>query len=111
MSDSLQERAIHELVANGGTVANAMRKAGYSPRTARTPKKLTDSIAFKKKFQPYAERLKKHQEKILQAMEAKDLSKEQYKVLSESLAKTTHDVQLLTGKSTENVQVRPILDV
>ena len=37
-------------------------------------------------------------------MEQKDLSEEDYKVLADSLTKVTHDVQLLTGGSTANVQ-------
>lgn len=37
------------LVENGGTslsVSKAMRQAGYSPTTAKTPKKLTESKGF-----------------------------------------------------------------
>ena len=38
-------------------------------------------------------------------MERKDLTKEQYKTLSEALSKNTHDVQLLGGKSTDNTKL------
>lgn len=41
------KKAIKDLVENGGSVSAAMRRAGYSPKTAKTPKKLTESRAYK----------------------------------------------------------------
>lgn len=41
-----QKRALANLAENGGNVGKAMRDAGYSPVTANTPKKLTESKAF-----------------------------------------------------------------
>ena len=41
-----QAKAIKNVVENGGNVSKAMRDAGYSPETAKTPKKLTDSKAW-----------------------------------------------------------------
>lgn len=41
-----QKKAVAILVEDGGSVSGAMRKAGYSPATAKTPSKLTDSPAF-----------------------------------------------------------------
>jgi hypothetical protein len=38
-----QRKAISNLVANGGNVAQAMRAAGYSEAMARNPQKLTES--------------------------------------------------------------------
>lgn len=43
---SKQLRAIDNLVENGGNVSKAMRDAGYSAQTAKTPQKLTQSKAF-----------------------------------------------------------------
>lgn len=34
------------MVENGGNASKAMRDAGYSPNTAKTPKKLTESLGF-----------------------------------------------------------------
>lgn len=42
-----QKRAIDILVEKGGSVGSAMIEAGYSPRTAKTPQKLTESDAWK----------------------------------------------------------------
>ena len=80
----------------------AIRK-GLKPKYANSGQ-VQKTKAYRAIIDPYANRLKRHQEKILKAMEAKDLSEEDYKTLTDSLAKVTHDVQILTGGSTENVQ-------
>lgn len=52
MATQKQDRAFAILVENGGKtpVSKAMVEAGYSPATAKTPQKLTQSEAFKKLF-------------------------------------------------------------
>ena len=54
MSTSKQDKALKLLVENGGDmpVSKAMKQAGYSPATAKTPKKLTESQAYKSFFPP-----------------------------------------------------------
>ncbi len=80
-----------------------IKKKGYAVTTSTVPSQVTNTESYQSVVLPYAQRLQKHQEKILKAMEAKNLKKEQYKVLTDALAKVTHDVQLLTGGSTENL--------
>lgn len=41
-----QRKAINKLVESGGSISGAMRLAGYSAKTAKTPKKLTESNAW-----------------------------------------------------------------
>lgn len=60
-----QRMAVDEIVANGGNVSEAMRRAGYSIATARTPQKLTESKSFQallEKRLPERHLLKKHRE-------------------------------------------------
>ena len=38
-----QKKAIENVVENGGNISQAMIAAGYSPNTAKTPQKLTES--------------------------------------------------------------------
>ncbi len=40
------KRAVEKIVENGGIVSRAMIDAGYSPATAKTPQKLTQSKGF-----------------------------------------------------------------
>lgn len=42
-----QKKAAKALVGNGGNVTQAMLEANYSPATANTPQKLTESEGFK----------------------------------------------------------------
>ncbi len=46
MATQKQKKAIDNLVENGGNVSKAMKDAGYSKATAKTPQKLTESKAF-----------------------------------------------------------------
>ncbi len=78
-------------------------KNGYSPATSSNPKNVTEQPAFKEEIENYAARLERHRLKVLAAMENKDLDEEQYRTLSDTQAKLTHDVQLLTGGKTENI--------
>jgi hypothetical protein len=50
---TLQQKALDNLVANGGTVTKAMRDAGYSENTVQTPSKLTESKGFKELCEQY----------------------------------------------------------
>jgi phage terminase small subunit len=43
MPTTKQKKAVANLVENGGNVSKAMRDAGYSEATAKTPQKLTES--------------------------------------------------------------------
>lgn len=53
MATEKQKRALDIMVENGGNVSKAMREAGYSPATAKTPKKLTESEGFKELAEAY----------------------------------------------------------
>ena len=46
MATTKQKLALNNMVENGGNVSQAMRDAGYSSNTAKTPKKLTESLGF-----------------------------------------------------------------
>lgn len=41
-----QLKAMKLVVENGGNISKAMRDAGYSPETAKSPSKLTESLAW-----------------------------------------------------------------
>lgn len=48
-----QQKAIENAVENGGNVSKAMKDAGYSPATAKNPKKLTESEAWQQLMDEY----------------------------------------------------------
>lgn len=86
-------------------IAPLMREVGYTYEGSMKPQRVTESPAYKEEIESYVSRLERHRLKIMEAMEAKDLTEEQYRTLVEAQAKTTHDVQLLSGGKTENVGV------
>lgn len=47
MATIKQRKALDLMVENGGNASRAMIDANYSPATAHTPQKLTESIGFK----------------------------------------------------------------
>lgn len=53
MSTSKQQQALANMVENGGNTSRAMRDAGYSSATAKTPSKLTGSNGFKELLNEY----------------------------------------------------------
>ena len=62
-----QKKAIQKVVENGGNVSRAMIDSGYSPATAKTPQKLTESkawIQLMEQYIPDDKLLAKHQEAL-----------------------------------------------
>jgi hypothetical protein len=53
MATELQKKAAKAAVENGGIISTAMIKAGYSPKTAKTPQKLTESDGWKELMSEY----------------------------------------------------------
>jgi hypothetical protein len=64
MATQMQKRAVIALVEKGGTVAEAMREAGYSENTLHTPTKLTESEGFQELMDVYLP-----EDKLLRALE------------------------------------------
>lgn len=75
-------------------------KRGYAPTSARHGKAV-QTASYKDEINTFLAKLTKHQNDVLTAMMNKNLKKEKYKTLSDSLAKITHDTQLLSGGETE----------
>lgn len=53
MATLKQHKAAERMVENGGNVSKAMTQAGYMPKTAKNPKKLTESKGFKEIMRHY----------------------------------------------------------
>jgi len=62
-----QQRAIDNVVENGGNISKGMRDAGYSIETAKNPSKLTNSRAWREIMEEYLpdETLAKIHEQLL----------------------------------------------
>lgn len=53
MTSVKQKKAFNNMVDNGGNISKAMVDAGYSPATANTPQKLTESKGWKELMETY----------------------------------------------------------
>lgn len=65
------KKAFDKMLENGGVVSTAMVEAGYSPNTAKTPQKLTESRAWQELMQDYLndDALAVKHEQLLNAVE------------------------------------------
>ena len=53
MATERQKKAIQRVVENGGNVSKAMRESGYAKKTAKNPKKLTESKTWEELMEQY----------------------------------------------------------
>ena len=53
MATVRQKKAVEAMVGTGGNVTKAMLEAGYSPNTANTPQKLTESDGYRELMDAY----------------------------------------------------------
>ena len=106
-----KQKFINEILANTGSLAAAMVKAGYSKRTARNPKTVTETKEFKEAVDPFVEKMIKERDAAIARMH-KIRSKAKYRDLTDSIDKMTKNIQLLTGGDTERkgIKISGILD-
>ncbi len=56
-------------------------------------------------MEPIVKQMELERQRVIKAMGVKNLDEEEYKTMVEALDKLTKNVQLLSGKETENVKV------
>jgi len=83
----------------------AMEKSDYSESYANASTRIKKTKGYQKTMKPIIERYKKEEERIMKAMEEKDLTNEQYKTLVESADKIRKQIQLIAGEQTENTKL------
>lgn len=76
---------------------------GYARGIATHPHKVTRTKSYKAVIQNVTGALEKERARIIETMSKKDLSAEKYGTLVQSADIITKNIQLLSGKATENV--------
>jgi len=99
MATQRQKKAIKRIVENRGVVSRSMLEIGYKPKTAKNPKNLTESKAFKKELKPLLQRLTDERDRAIKALKGK-ISKAKYRDLTDAIDKLTKNIQLLSGGKT-----------
>jgi len=94
------KRAIKLILENPGSIGEAMRKAGYSPNTAKNPKDLTESKAFKAAAVPIINQLENEIQRAIVSLPDK-IDKAGYGEAVGGIEKMQKLVELLGGRETE----------
>lgn len=85
-------------------------KRGYASTTAGSGL-VQKTKSYQNVISPVIKEMELARRKALKEINKKDLTKERYRDLGEMTDKMTKNLQLLQGKSTENVAVLPITNV
>lgn len=80
-----------------------IKKQGYAPSISTHPTKVTKTQSYKKVIEPYIKRIVSLRDKIQIELDKRDLTEVQFRELNTALKDLTHDIQLLSGGSTENI--------
>lgn len=80
-----------------------MRKAGYSPNTAKTPSKLLKAKSAKKIVKDIIAQMEEERQRAIKLMKSR-ITKARYRDLVDGADKLTKNIQLLSGKETENIK-------
>lgn len=78
---------------------------GYSPKTARNAYAITTTKSYQRIMIPAIKRMETIRDKALLALQNKDMNLEDTRVLKEVVDSFTKNLQLLQGKSTENIGI------
>lgn len=101
MATVRQKKAAEKVVENGGNVSKAMREAGYSPETAKNPKKLTKSKGWDALMEQYLD------DKTLATVHKSLLTAHQLEHMVFPLSQTDKDIKELlesTGCKVRKIQ-------
>ena len=98
-------KEVLETIGKGKKVVlgKIIRKNGYSKRTSEVPTTVTNTKSYQEEIKPVLLRYQKELTAILDAMELKNKSSEQYRVLVEAADKVQKQIQLLSGNATERI--------
>lgn len=107
MSSIMAEKVAQEVLDTVGrglkpSVRKIAVKYGYSPATAGSGN-VQATLTYQRKINDAVSKMEKIRNKALSALDKKDLSKEDVRVLKELSESLTKQVQLLSGRATENV--------
>lgn len=96
-----QQKALANLLENGGNKRQALRDAGYSEAMAKNPQKVFESVALNPEVNEIVNKYQMIREKIFNALLNRDFDKETTVPLSILLKDATNAIELLSGRPTD----------
>ena len=96
-----------EMVGKGQKVdmGDILRSHGYSERVALKPDKVTKTKSYQSIVIPALKKMENVRGSALRALEKKDPNQEKYATLLSGVDILTKNIQLLSGRSTENIGI------
>ena len=101
MATKRQKNATVKVVENRGNVSKSMRQVGYSKKTAKNPKNLTDSKGYKEEMKPFIDQLIAERQKAISAITISKRRLADYPELITGIDKMTKLIELLSGRNTD----------
>lgn len=102
MSTLKQKKAVARLLENRGNVSKSMKEAGYSDAMAKNPQVFTRSVGFQEEAASFLKDIIKERNRLIAEMTTRQLTKVQYKDMTDCMDKLTKNIQLLSGGKTAN---------
>lgn len=92
-------REVSETIRNEKPVnlGKIIQKKGYSKSTSLKPKLVTGTKSYQEQNAPLVKQMERERQRIIKAMEEKDLTQVQYQHLAEVVDKFSKNINLLKG--------------
>lgn len=96
-----------EKLGNGEKVVmgEILRQSGYSDNTADNPISVTSTKSYQDTITPFVDKMIAERDRVILAMQVKDLDTVQYAQLNSAIDTFTKNIQLLSGQETERAGV------
>ena len=110
MATEKQKKVVEKLVENRrlekpiGT-GEILREAGYSEGSIIKPSQVIRSKGVQEELKPFIKKLQNERNRLMNAIEIKDLDNVEYKKMIESLDILNKNIQLLSGGDTERQRI------
>jgi len=82
-----------------------MREVGYADNTADNPENVVNTKSYQETISPFVEKMIAERDRVILAMQVKDLDTVQYAQLNSAIDTFTKNIQLLSGEETERARV------
>ena len=100
-------KKVLETVGKGKKVVmgEILREVGYADNTADNPDHVTKTKSYQSVVNPFVEKMIAERDRVILAMQVKDLDTVQYAQLNSAIDTFTKNIQLLSGEETERAGV------
>lgn len=86
------------------TLGKMLEESDYTKSTSEQPSRIIKSKGVQKEIKPILQELEELRQRTITALKEKDLNQEKVQELNNLLKNLNHDIQLLSGGSTERVE-------